>query len=191
MDAIRQHLHLSFAYPICFGFIPTAVAWDGMPVNGAPERGYLLERRDLAGTVTAVIEVSGVARAVTPAMRDSVISQELAQARQYAEAGALQDAEREAREAPIADTLPAFDRLMVGDDGLLWAIDYHIDWDPGWSATAFREDGAIVRRLTGIPGRPWVLSERRVVVREEDADGVVRFGVYRVGSQTQLSVDNG
>jgi hypothetical protein len=162
-----------------YGRIPTATAWQGMPTNGASDRGYLIERRDLAGAVVAVIEVTGVARPVTPAMRDTLIALEIAQARQYAEAGALQEAEREAREAPIADTLPPFLRIIGGADGLLWVQDYTTVFDSTWSATAFRPDGAIVGRLSGPrPAWPVAFTGQGVLMREEDADGVVRFALY-------------
>jgi hypothetical protein len=86
-----------------------------------------------------------------------------------------------ARADPVNDTLPAFQQLIAGADGLLWVVDYVSPIDRGWSATAFDQDGTIVGRLMSrVPGRPVAFTARGVLVREEDADGVVRFGVCGV-----------
>jgi hypothetical protein len=122
-------------------------------------------------------------RAVTDAMRDAVVARELeTYSTPSAEAhGGVEESRRLARESPIADSLPPYAGLVAGMDGLLWVVDPFASPDTIWAATAFREDGEIVARLTGT-GRAWPtqILDDRVLLRTTDDDGVVRFEVRRI-----------
>ncbi len=149
--------------------------------------GYVLELRDGTGRVTGRIEVDRPAVMVTDAMREAVIALELERLSTYSEGGQMNpDAERMTREGPIADTLPAYQAVFPGEGGLFWVMDHVLPGDTTWAATAFRADGAIVARIRGslTPGPygagPVAFLRDRVIMREADGDGVVRFGVYGV-----------
>jgi hypothetical protein len=67
-------------------------------------------------------------------------------------------------------------------------------WVPGASgpgdttggATAFRQDGAIVARLTWTgQGRPVAFADDRVVIRDVDPDGVVALRLFRIQPRTR------
>jgi hypothetical protein len=91
------------------------------------------------------------------------------------------ESRRVAREAPFADSLPPYEGLFVSPNATLWVVDATAPGDTSWSATAFRLDGAIVGRLqVGRAGRPVAYGNDRVVVREEDEDGVVSMKVFRI-----------
>ena len=88
---------------------------------------------------------------------------------------------RLARESPFADSLPPYSALFVSPAGVLWVVDAIAPTDGGWTATAFRRDGAIVGRLHVPDAAPPVaIDDERVVVRDEDGDGVVTMRVHRI-----------
>ncbi len=165
------------------GLRGTAAAWGDQIATSDSGSHYGIDIWNLDGKVSARIRVDISRRAVTAAMRDAVIAKELAAISGPGE-GRMVDANesrRQARENPFADSLPPFERLRGGSDGLLWAVDPHTFVDSNWTATAFNTDGAIVGRLTSIvPGLPVWFGRDQVLVREEDADGVVRFVLYKM-----------
>ncbi len=119
------------------------VVWGGTVVTATGGYAYALDVRTPDGTVIRRIAVQTQPRAVTPEMRAAVV--------------------KARGERIVADTMPPFDRVMVGADGLLWILDAMSPLDTTWAATAFREDGAVMGRLTG-PGRgPIWFGERQVM----------------------------
>jgi hypothetical protein len=170
--------------PLGLGLRPVAAPWgSGIAVgNGGLHRD--LERQDDVGQLTGRVTIARPLRAVTAAMREALIAAEIDQL-EVMGPDIVRDPEgarRHIREQPFADSLPAYRSLLQGADGVIWAIDGTSDADSSWSATIFRDDGAILARVHGVkPGLPVRVMGDRVVVRETDEDGVVRFGVYRVG----------
>jgi hypothetical protein len=169
--------------PRQFGQRAMVAAWgDGVAI-ATGEGGYSIERHGIDGTVQGRIIVDGPRRGVTEAMRADLIARELAALDETAGEGRvdIEEERRQVREVPFADSLPPYVELHSGDDGTLWVSDYALWGDSTWGHTAFRHDGAIVGRLVLArltwPVRFW---EGKVMLREEDADGVVRFGVYRI-----------
>ncbi len=146
---------------------------------------WTIELRDLAGAVTGRISLDQPSRPVTEAMRAAQIDAELVRIASYRQEGMVDPAEtrRIARETPFADSLPAWGNLLAGTDGTLWAVEYITPSDSVVMVTAFREDGAILGRLTipRLSGPLW-FDRDRVMLREEDGDGVVSFAVYRMVS---------
>ncbi len=165
------------------GLRGTAAAWSDRIATSDSGSGYGIDVWDLDGKETAWIRVDIPRRAVTAAMRDAVMAKELEAISGPGE-GRMVDANesrRQAREVPFADSLPPFERLRGGSDGLLWAVDPHTFVDSSWTATAFNTDGAIVGRLTSlVQGLPTWFGRNQVLVREEDAVGVVRFVLYKM-----------
>ncbi len=157
--------------------------WGSSIATSNDQHGYSIDRRALDGTVTGRLEVVMPRRVVTDAMRDAVIAREL---EMYSTPSAeahegIEESRRLARESPIADSLPPYAGLVVGVDGMLWIVDAFASPDTAWAATAYREDGEIVARLTGT-GQSWPtqILDDRVLIRTTDADGVVRFEVRRI-----------
>ncbi len=85
------------------------------------------------------------------------------------------------RTTPFADSLPPYERILVSPDKLLWVVDGMSNHDSGWSATAFRHDGAMVARLR-VADKSWPVAFNgdHVLVRAEDADGNVVLRVHRL-----------
>lgn len=177
--------------PLRFGQFTTVTALDSTIVVASGEGGYVLRLMDPEGRPTGRIVIPVAARLVTDALKQLAIDRELKEFRERSGSGeqrAITDEEsrRQIVEAPTADTLPAYGRVLPGADGVFWVVDYVLPSDTTWAATGFRVDGTIVGRLVG-PRRggqlgigPVWFGRDRVMVREVDEDGVVRFGVYGV-----------
>ena len=169
--------------PLGLGLRPVLAPWGaGIAVgNGALDRG--IDHHDADGRRRGRVIIDRPLLAVTPAMREAIIAAELEQLESRSSEGLRdpEDSRRRIREQQFADSLPAYWLLMAGDDGVLWAVDGITGTHPTWAATVFREDGAIIARVhsEGV-GFPVALWGDRVLLRETDADGVVRFGLYRV-----------
>ncbi len=150
---------------------------------------WVIELRDLVGIVTGRISLERSRRPVTEEMRAAQIAAELARMASYRQEAMVDPAEsrRIAEEQPFADTLPAWGHLAAGEDGTLWAIDYIIPADTMVTVTAFRQDGAILGRLTipRLSGPLW-FGRDRVMLREEDQDGVVSYAVYRIVQRSEI-----
>jgi hypothetical protein len=159
--------------------------WDSLIVS-TEAASAAITLRNAGGDVQSRLVLPLPRRAVTRAMRDTVVSRELARLsgpRQEAMVDP-QESRRVAREAPWADSLPRFDHLFPSRDGLLWAVDAIAATDEGWTATAIRPDGAIAGRLR-VRGTsmPMAFDGDRVIVRTSDADGVVSLQVLRIRPQ--------
>jgi hypothetical protein len=169
--------------PVRLGGSAQLAAWDSVYATVVASQG-VIELRDANGTLGARIEIPVRRRAVTPDMRDARIAQELGWLNAPGSEGLIDRAESErlAREAPFADSLPYFERLLVGSDRTLWVVDAIAPSDTGWTATAFRQDGAILGRLTASrESVPMAFGAGQVILRTEDDDGVVSLQVFRYG----------
>lgn len=165
-----------------FGRSAHVIVWDSLIVTAAGE-GYVIDVRRTDGRVALQIRVRRPRRVVTSAMREARIAEELEQFDHQRERRAdPEPARRLIREAPFADSLPPYSALFeTPDRTTLWVVDARAPTDSGWAATAFRADGAITGRLiVAGPGRPVAFGNARVVVRTEDADGVVSLRVHRI-----------
>lgn len=171
--------------PRTLGRTTQVVAWSDVIVVATQDSGYRLEILDTSGTTIGRIALDVPAVPVTQAIRDAEIAKALEWARRDDGHGGYRpgELERQAREQPIADTLPPHGELFVASDGVLWVMSPATWADTSWSALGFRRDGAIVARLRGSGDRtrrPIWFGEGRVMVREVDEDGVVRVGVHAV-----------
>lgn len=120
-----------------------------------------------------------------PALRDSIITSELQRLEGMHTERMVDPAESErlAREATfVADSIPPYNDIQVGTNGLLWVMD---GWAPGLperSALAFSPSGTIEAHVT-MPARytPMAFGSDRVLTRVEDAEsGIVTFRVLRM-----------
>lgn len=167
-----------------YGATAHVVVWDTLIATATGE-AYQIDLRNGEGRVVSRIRITAPRRAVTPAMRNARIKEEVDRLRQSLSRGEGTrdpiEAERLFRVAPIADSLAAWAGVLVAPNRTLWLLDPIVPSDTGWTATALRRDGAIIGRLHG-PGRaiPVAFGDDRVVLRSADADGVVMLAIHRI-----------
>jgi hypothetical protein len=170
-------------HEVLFGRRLLIAPWDSTIALANGEGGYVIERRTPKGFLVGRVLVAEPRRVVTAAMVQDEIDRALARFEGPQSEGLVDPAEsrRVAREQPVAESLPPYGWLTTAPDGVLWITDFGTYIDSTIAATAFRSDGAILARLT-IPrlSQPVWFSADRVMLREVDADGVVRFGIYRM-----------
>ncbi len=157
--------------------------WNSRVVVGAGP-GFELTIWSMTGTPVSRLVVAAPRAAVTKAMRDALMATELAQMNGPQMEQMIDPAEsrRLVEARPWADTLPAYYGLFPATSDMLWVASYPL---PGakepWSATAFGSGGQLVGRIQGrSSGVPLAFGTDRVVVREEDEDGVARLRIYRL-----------
>ena len=164
-----------------YGRWPHAAVWDTLIVSGDGERGFELQVHSAAGRLLESIRVQAPREPVTEAMRQAWIDRDLARVEYEAAHGGhdIEVLRWRAQTGPFADSLAPHGPMLQGEDGLLWVTGAPTLADIPWTATAIRRDGALVGRLVGPrSGAPVWFGRDRVIVREVDGDGVVRFGVY-------------
>lgn len=165
-----------------YGLLAHIVVWDTLIATTTGDT-YTIDLRDNRGHVVSRIQVATPRRVVTSSMRTARIAAEVEELHQ-GPADATRDpveAERLFRTAPFADSLPATTDLFVTPNRTLWVLDKIMPSDPGWTATGFRLDGAIIGRLRGPGGTtPVAFGNDRVVLRSTDADSVVKLEVHRI-----------
>jgi hypothetical protein len=160
-----------------------AIVWDTLVATSGD--GYRIDLRNAMGRVVSAIHVGVARRPVTAAMRAARIAEELKRfdapgGEGPVNTGRLAESKRLVREQAFADSLPSFALMFVTPGKTLWIVDAIAPTDTGWNATGFRLDGAIIGRLHGSgKGMPVAFGDDRVVVRTQDADGVVGMSVYR------------
>lgn len=163
------------------GYAKIAV-WDSV-IATATASSSAIDLLDPNGRVGMQVRLGIPRRPVTQAMKDAQIATELERMDGPRSEGMVDPAEsrRLAREAPFADSLAYFESLLPGSDGMLWAVDAVAPGDTSWTATAIRNDGAIVGRLY-VPGdsRPMAFGNGTVIVRTQDENDVVMLRVHRI-----------
>lgn len=160
--------------------------WDSLFAS-VDASSRTIELRDATGALGGRLEVPAERRAVTKAMRDAVIDQELASLKAPGSERMVDrgESERLARETPFVDSLPYFSHMMTSQDGTLWVVDAIAPSDSGWTATAFSKDGGMLGRLSvKEKSRPMAFGANEVIIRSEDENGVVMLRVYRLVSSS-------
>jgi len=116
-------------------------------------------------------------------MRNSNIALEIRRLREFRGERPvdINESERLRREMPYADSLPPYGGLFVSPDRTLWITDAVAPGDTVWFATAFSLSGTIVGRLR-VSGNtiPVAFGNDRVLLRAEDADGIVSLRLHRI-----------
>ena len=126
--------------------------WDSLIATGTGE-SYQIDLRDRDGNVVSQLRVPVPRRPVTQAMRDARIAVELERFNGQHTERMVDPAEtrRLIMEEAFVDSLAPHGPVFVTRGQTLWVVDAIAPGDTSWSATAFRQDGAIVGRLT-VPG---------------------------------------
>ena len=166
------------AHPVRLGDRVHITVWDALIVTASGDSR--IELRDSNGRVVRRLIIPAVRRPVTAAMRRQIIERELARLRGPNSEPLIDPAESErlAREAPFADSLPVIGNILVGGDRVMWIVDPAIPGESTWAATGVALDGSIVARVRGSGGVPMAFGPGRVLLRREDADGVVSLAAY-------------
>ncbi len=125
-----------------------------VPVRRIPVTSQLRDR-DVAGTIEMIRR-----RSATPI-----------------DAGALAD---RYRQFPYPDSLPSFRDAETTAGGIAWVRAMTLAADTTWSYTAVDLDGRLLGCLTGTGHVPVAFGDDRVVLRDEDADGIVTWRVMRI-----------
>lgn len=168
---------------IQFGQPTSVTAIDSTIVVGSGDGGYALDLRRADGTPTGRIVVERPPRMLHDSERRAWMEGETLRMMSSGERRVDRvTAERQAASRPIADTIAAYRRVMASPAGTLWVLDYALPGDSTWSATAFGRHGVIAGRLTSrnTSGLPVWFGDDKVMIREVDNDGLVRYGVYGI-----------
>ena len=194
VDTLRMVPHLGYrmvqhgghavAEYVRLSAIPSITTIDSTIVLASAVEGYTFELLDPDGATTGRIVVDGPPVPLTDSLKAAMIALRFKQIDEDAdEPGVDPEGLKElARNAPYAEVLPPYEKVESGGDGLFWVIDRILPGDTTWAATAFRLDGAIVGRISSgaLGDYPILFRPGRVVVRQTDEDGVVRYGVYQM-----------
>ncbi len=169
---------------IQFGQPTSVTAVDSTIVVGSGDGGYVLDLRSATGTPVGRIVVDRAPVLVTEAMREAQIERSVKRQMVGSDGVTRTQAMKVAEQEPIADTVAAYQWVTATPSGTIWVLDFILPDDSTWSATAFRRDGAILGRVTGPRhgGMPVWFGDDRVMIREVDADGVVRYAVLHVSA---------
>ena len=145
--------------------------------------GYQLKFLDSTGMEVLEVVVDVPVREVSQQMREVSIDAELKRLNEPRPEPLLDKAESErlARQAPYAKTLPAIGGLFGNVDGTIWVLDYIAPGDSTWSATAIDTSGSIAGRIRmSVRSLPIDFTKDRILLKEQDADGVVTLKLYRI-----------
>lgn len=161
-----------------YGRFVEPIVWDTLIATDG-SAGYTVDFRNADGKVVARL-VGGLPRQpVTAAMREAYVARMLE--RYGTKTIDNKESQRLIRATPFRDSLPPLAGFFVTHDKTLWVVDGVGDEGHGWSATAFGQNGAMIGRLRFVgKGFPRAFGDDRVLLREEDEDGVVTFKVYRL-----------
>ncbi len=164
----------------------SVVLWDTVVVTtaGSPAELSLLNAN---GTTLGRITFPFARRPVTNAMKKDDIAKRLAVLDGFLREPPIDknEVKRIERITPFSDSLPIFERLFVGTDGLLWALEAIAPGDKEWSAIAISKSREIVGRLTGgSEQRPIAFGAGQVMLRSEGSDGLVTLAVRGIEGLT-------
>lgn len=164
-----------------FGPETSIAVFDSLVVVGTADGGYALDFLTADGALARRIVVERPPVLVDDAFLERVVERRLMRDARDRSRQERDSIRRAILAEPFADTVAAYARITASPDHL-WVIDVILPGDTTWSATAFRADGAIAGRLV-VPrrlGAAYAFGDGAVIVRHEDAEGVVRYAVHRV-----------
>ncbi|HEY4320720.1 MAG TPA: hypothetical protein VGM77_06010 [Gemmatimonadales bacterium] len=174
------------------GFTTVAVRYPPKPVVVDWGKGFLAVRPDhwkldlyhANGTLASSVRVPLRSEPVTSQVRDRDVEGALAvMQRRASTTNRPFDAAAERthlRALPYPDSLPAFADVKTSATGVAWVREQRLAGDTTWTYTAVAVDGRILGRLTGSGHIPAAFGDDRVVLRDEDSDGLITWRVMRI-----------
>lgn len=166
-----------------------AVRYAPNPVTVDWGKGFLAVRPDHwkldlfqpNGKLAASVRVPVRRVAVTSQLRDRDVEGSLAMMQRRATKPIDVAAQRAFYGAlPYPDSLPSFRDVKTTSGAIAWVREVTLAGDTTWAYTAVALDGRILGRLTGSGHIPVAFGDDRVVLRDEDIDGIVTWRVMRV-----------
>ncbi len=155
-----------------------AAAWDTVIATGSGD-GYRIDLRNVNGDMISSIRVAVPRKPIAKATRDLMLSNVLRSLEGSTGADAV-ESRRVAEATPFADAMPPYGNWFVGADRTLWIVDPVVPGAARGSATAFRQDGAIIGRLSwNGTATPMSFGADRVVMREVEGGSTV-LKVFRI-----------
>jgi hypothetical protein len=137
----RQTLSAAFLH---FGKSPRGLARGDRFALGTRDR-YEVMIFDAAGVMTRIVRVQLPPVPVTDAHLDGLLEERVARLPDPSLAPMVRSG---FRNTPHAETMPAFESLLLDAEGSLWVEDTHIPGDTLRTWTVFDEEGAPVTRLS-------------------------------------------
>lgn len=171
------------------GVNAVAVRYPPNPVMADWGKGFLAMRPDHwkldlfqpNGTLAESVRVPVRRVPVTAQLRDRDVDGTVAMMQRRSTRPIDVAAERARYHAfPYPDSLPSFRDVKTTSGGIAWVRDVTLAGDTTWAYTAVALDGRILGRLTGSGRAPVAFGDDRVVLRDEDSDGLVTWRVMRV-----------
>lgn len=165
-------------------FSPTAhvMVWDSS-IALSDAASYQIDWSGQDGDRLARLMIDLPRRAVTDEMIAAEVDRDLARYdRPMVEpARNLEEAKRQLRIRPSADSLPPFSAIHAFPGKVLWVIDAYTRSDSGWTASAFGKDGQLLGRMK-ISGKPLptVLWDNRIGFATQDENGITSLKLYRI-----------
>jgi hypothetical protein len=168
-------------------YSPTDIAafWGGDVLVVRGDR-WTVERYDAKGALLSRMVVPRPRSGITEAMKREDIEAQIATFQKTmgealaAEGLDTAEAWAEVRRQPFADSLAHFRAVYTTASGLAWLQSATRLSDSTWHYTAVRPDGRIIGVLRGAGPVPVLVGDDRVILRQEDDDGIVTWAVHRL-----------
>lgn len=159
---------------------PTITDWGKGFLAVRPDH-WKLDRFQPNGNLTESVRVPVRRVAVTSQVRDRDVEGTVAMLQQRATLPFdVAGSRARYRDLPYPDSLPSFRDVKTTSGGIAWVRELKLAGDTTWAYTAVALDGRILGRLTGSGRGPVAFGDDRVVLRDEDSDGIVTWRVMRV-----------
>jgi hypothetical protein len=136
---------------------------------------YSVAHYSVTGELRRIIRRPGVEREVTADIAATIRSRILEEPSRSPDA-----LRRWQANIPLPETMPAYEDILVSDDGYLWVHEYRLrDEVPLWNV--FDEEGRFLGSVeTPIGGRVWQIGADYLLGQWDDEMGVERVHVYEL-----------
>jgi hypothetical protein len=166
-----------------FGAFPYSVALPSGGVAVAQNLSWELQIVTTEGT-RRILRFDRPRQAVTDSIFEAYVAGRTRQMRERR--GEVPDTllvrmEADMRSRPRLDSLPPFSGLHVGPRGTIWLLDWRSAGVGCTCAIALSPEGGLLGRLV-LPDQSRIVAftDDRIILRQEDDDGIVTFAVHRL-----------
>jgi hypothetical protein len=173
--------------PPRFSGLPMGTAWGGHAV-AIPNDAWQVERYDATGSLHSIIRAPVPRLALTSQLLDSTTALTVADYRELLvnserrdQMAPVEDVEYNARNAAYADSVPHFTRVHPTGGRTLWLREWPLTSRDSVWYTVIDTEGKILGRLALAPEtRAAAFADDRIILFQEDDDGIVTFAVHRL-----------